>query len=92
MIPLYHEPFFTFRFADDRLIPRFHLDGIEVGRQVWVYKIHPDDGRRLELLAIANVGEGGWVDLDEPIHVRAGDGFVVEPEPIRLKHSRVRSS
>ena len=25
MIPLYHESHFTFRFGDDRIIPRFHL-------------------------------------------------------------------
>jgi hypothetical protein len=26
------------------------------------------------------VGEGGWVDLPEPIIVRAGEGFVAVPE------------
>jgi hypothetical protein len=30
---LYEEPHFTFRFAEDRLIPRFHLEGVEVGRR-----------------------------------------------------------
>ena len=34
MIPLHHDPWFTFRFAEDRLIPRFHLDGVEAGRRV----------------------------------------------------------
>jgi hypothetical protein len=29
-------PWFTFRFADDRLSPRFHLEGIEAGRRIWV--------------------------------------------------------
>ena len=29
----------------------------------------------------ATVGEGGWVDLTEPIIVRAGDAFVAVPEP-----------
>ena len=33
-------------------------------------------GERLGLLATATVGEGGWVDLREPIIVRAGDAFV----------------
>ena len=28
MLPLYEDPHFTFRFADDRLIPRFHLEGV----------------------------------------------------------------
>ena len=29
MIPLHHDPCFTIRFADDRIISRFHLEGIE---------------------------------------------------------------
>lgn len=76
MLPLYHDPCFTFRFADDRIIPRFHLEGVETGRPVSVYKI--DAGT---LLATATVGEGGWVDLAEPIIVRAGEGFIVLPTP-----------
>lgn len=32
MLPLYEDPCFTFRFADDRIIPRFHLEGVEAGR------------------------------------------------------------
>ncbi len=39
MIPLYEDPCFTFRFADDRLIPRFHLEGVEDGGRVSVFKI-----------------------------------------------------
>ena len=42
MIPLHHDPWFTFRFAADRLIPRFHLDGVEVGRRVKVFRIAND--------------------------------------------------
>ena len=80
MLPLYHDPHFTFRFADDRIIPRFHLEGVEAGRRVAVYKIDPDSGERLGLLATATVGEGGWVDLPEPIIVRAGEAFVAVPE------------
>jgi hypothetical protein len=30
MLPLYEDPCFTFRFADDRIIPRFHLEGTGV--------------------------------------------------------------
>jgi hypothetical protein len=30
----------------------------------------------LDLLATATVGESGWVDLEKPIIMRAGDGFV----------------
>jgi hypothetical protein len=80
MLTLYQEPHFTFRFADDRIIPRFHLEGVEVGRRVKVYKIDPATSERLGLLATATVGEGGWVDLPEPIIVRAGEAFVAVPE------------
>jgi len=61
MLPLSEDPWFTFRFADDRLIPRFHLEGVEAGRRVMVYKIDPGTGERLGLLATATVGECGWV-------------------------------
>ena len=80
MLPLYQDPWFTFRFADDRLIPRFHLEGVEAGRRVMVYRIDPNSGGRLGLLATANVGEGGWVDLPAPIIVKAGDAFIAVPE------------
>ncbi len=76
MIPLHHDPWFTFRFADDRLIPRFHLEGVEAGRRISVFKIDPGTGERLGLLATATVSEGGWVDLPEPIIIRAGEGFI----------------
>jgi hypothetical protein len=76
MLPLYRDPHFTFQFADDRIISRFHLDGIEAGRRVKVHKMDPT-GEPLGILAIATVGVGGWVDLAEPIIVRAGEGFVV---------------
>jgi len=80
MIPLHHDPCFTFRFAEDRLIPRFHLEGVEVGRRVSVFKIDPGTGERLGLLATATVGAGGWVDLAEPIIVLAGEAFIAMPE------------
>jgi hypothetical protein len=79
MRPLYEDPCFTFRFASDRIIPRFHLEGIEVGRQVSVFRIDESTGDRLGLLATATVGEGGWVDLSPAIIVRAGDAFVAVP-------------
>jgi hypothetical protein len=81
MLPLYEDPCFTFRFADDRLISRFHLEGIEAGRQIEVFKIDPATGERLGLLGRATVGEGGWVDLRVPIIVRAGEEFVAVPIP-----------
>src|SRR2546421_8639465 len=80
MLPLYEEPHFTFRFSDDRLIPRFHLESVEAGQRVSVFKIDPGTGERLGLLAMATVGEGGWVELAAPILVRAGEGFIAVPE------------
>jgi hypothetical protein len=80
MLPLYEQPWFTFRFADDRIISRFHLEGIEAGRTATILKIDPGTGERLGLLATATVGEGGWVDLTEPIVVRAGEAFIAVPE------------
>jgi putative acetyltransferase len=79
MIPVHYDPHFTFRFADNRIIPRFHLEGVEAGRRVSIFKIDPGSGERLGLLGTAAVGDGGWVDLAEPILVRAGEGFVAVP-------------
>jgi len=76
MLPLYHDPHFTFRFADDRLIPRFHLDGVEPGAPVSVFAIDPATGERLGLIAEAVAGDDGWVELAEALVVRAGGGFV----------------
>ncbi len=78
---LYEELHFTFHFSDDRIIPRFHLEGIHAGQRVSVFKIDPSSGDRLNLLATALVGEGGWVGLPEPIIVRAGESFIAVPEP-----------
>lgn len=80
MSPLHKDPHYTFRFRDERLVPRFHLDGIEPGRRVAVYRLDPDTGTWLVRLAEAVAGDGGWVDLPEPLMVRAGDGFVAVPE------------
>jgi hypothetical protein len=79
MLSLYHDPWFTFRFADNRIVPRFHLEGVEAGRRVSVFKIDPGTGERLGLLAAGEVGDGGWVDLPGPIIVRAGDAFIAVP-------------
>jgi hypothetical protein len=82
MVPLYEDPCFTFRFADDRIIPRFHLAGVRAGRRVSVFKIDPGSGERLGLLAAATVGDGGWVEFQEPIIVRAGEAFIAIPEQV----------
>lgn len=80
MLPLYEDPCFTFRFADDRIIPRFHLEGVEAGRRVSVFQIDPGTQEWLGQLATAIVGEGGWVALPEPIIVRSGEAFIAVPE------------
>ena len=80
MISLYQDPHFTFRFADERIIRRFHLEGVEAGQRVEVFKIEPGTGERLGLLMTATVGDGGWVELKEPITVRANDAFIAVPE------------
>jgi hypothetical protein len=80
MFPLYREPQYRFRFADDRVIPRFHLDGAEPGRRVSVFRVDPTTGTRLELIAVATADTDGWVDLPTPIVVRAGEGFDAVPE------------
>jgi hypothetical protein len=76
MLPIYHEPHFTFRFGDDRIIPRFHLQSARPGQPVSVFKLDTTTGERLELLSTAVVGEGGWVDLPSPLRVKAGDAFI----------------
>ena len=80
MISLYEDPHVTFRFADDWTIPRFHLEGVEVGCRVSVFKIDPTTSERLGLLATATVSDEGWVELIEPIIVRAGDAFIAVPK------------
>ena len=84
MLPLYRDPHYTFRFADGQFIDRFHLDGVAVGTPVSVFAIEPATGERLGLIAAAVAGGGGWVDLDEPLVVRAGGGFVAVPGSPRL--------
>jgi hypothetical protein len=81
MLPLYREPHYTFRFADDRIIPRFHLEGVEAAVRVSVFKFDPTTDERLGLLTTATVGEGDWVDLKDTIIVRAGETFIAVPEP-----------
>jgi hypothetical protein len=45
MIRLQADPWFTFRFADDRLIPRFRLEGVPPGVAVRVFRLDPSTGR-----------------------------------------------
>lgn len=76
MIPLHHEPWYTFRFGDDRIIPRFHLEGLREGVAIRVIRIDPTTLARKEELARAIVGADGWVDLPAPLRVRAGEAFI----------------
>jgi len=80
MLPFYQDPWFSFRFADDWIIPRFHLEGVQPGSQVSVIKIDPESGKRQRLLVTATVGDGGWVDLPKPIIVKAGEAFIAVPD------------
>ncbi|MFO0821797.1 MAG: hypothetical protein U0792_01545 [Gemmataceae bacterium] len=79
MLTLYQDPHFTFGFADDRIILRFHIEGVSPGLRVSVFRIGPDTFEQKGLLATAKVGEGGWVELTEPLLVRAGEAFVAVP-------------
>ena len=88
MLPLYRDPHFTFRFAEDRLVGRFHLDGVAPGTPVSVFALDPATGERLEPIAAAVAGDGGWVDLSEPIVVRAGGGFLAVPAQGRQDSGR----
>jgi hypothetical protein len=83
MKPLYADDGFTFRFGEDRLISRIHLEGVRCGCRVTVFSVNAKTGERLGLLATATVGKDGWADLPQPLIVRAGDAFiaVAEPEP-----------
>jgi hypothetical protein len=89
MLPLYEDPHFTFRFADDRIIPRFHLEGIPPGQRILVFRIDPGTGEKLDLLTRANVGKGGWVDLHVPLIVRAGESFIAVPEPLNCSPLKI---
>ena len=46
-----------------------------------VYRIDAGTGERRGLLATATVGDGGWVDLQDSIAVRAGAAFLAVPGP-----------
>lgn len=76
MVPLYQDSGFTFRFAEDRLIPRFHLEGVPAGQGVAVFKLDPATGKQRDLLTRGMAGTGGWVELAAPIRVKAGEAFI----------------
>jgi hypothetical protein len=45
-----------------------------------IFKIDAATAERQGLLAMATVGEAGWVDCPEPILVRTGKAFVAVPD------------
>lgn len=79
MQTLYQDPHFTFRFAENRSIPRFHLEGIPAGRRVSVFQLDPATGERLKRLATGTVGADGWVDLKDSLLMKAGEAFLAVP-------------
>lgn len=79
MMPLYEDPWFTIRFADDRIIERIHLEGIGFGTSIILYSIDPTSGARLKTLATATTDADGWVQLPHPLIVQAGDTFIAVP-------------
>jgi hypothetical protein len=87
MPPLPEDAPFTFRCADDGALSRFHLEGAPAGGRVALFTIDPTTGRKRDLLSRATVGAGGWVELPEPLVVRAGEVFLAAPEPGRLDGS-----
>ena len=79
MIPLYSDPWFTFHFAEDRLIGRVHLEGVLPGVGVILYRIDPHSSARGAELAREVAGADGWVDFSTPLVVRAGEAFIAVP-------------
>jgi hypothetical protein len=78
--PHYQDPHFSLGSSEDRIVRRFHVEGVPVGRRVCVVKIDPYTGEWLRLLTTGIVGVGGWVDLTEPILVLVVDAFIAVPE------------
>ena len=57
--------------------------GVTKGQTAWwmaVSRIDLATGGRLGPLTTGVAGDGGWVDLTEPITVRAGDAFITVTE------------
>ena len=80
MIPLHRDTIYTYRFADDRLIGRFHLADAPAGQRVVVYRLEGLSTIRGDRLLEARVGANGWVELTEPLIMRTGEGFIASCE------------
>ena len=77
MIELYRDDDFTFRFAEPRVVGRFHLEGVPAGTVVAVHRLASPGDVVGELLAMATVGAGGWVEVTPAMRVDAASGFRV---------------
>lgn len=77
MISLFREPWYCFCFTEDRLIPRFHLEGVPTGVRVRVHQLVQE--RPGPLLMEGAVDELGWVDCPTPLRMRRGEGFLAIP-------------
>lgn len=80
IFPLYRDPWYTFSFEEDRLIDRFHLDGLAPGHIVTIYRFDSANGKRGDQLDKATVGEEGWVELSEALVMRVGESIIAVPE------------
>jgi hypothetical protein len=79
MKPLYQSPWFTFRFAEDRIIDRFHLEGVPVGQRISIHWFDTATNTRGDSIGFASADATGWVELAEPIVVKKGDCFIAVP-------------
>jgi hypothetical protein len=79
MKSLYQSPWFTFRFGEDRVIDRFHLEGVLAAQRISIFRLDEPSNQRGELIRLATADASGWVELAEPIVVRAGDCFIAVP-------------
>jgi hypothetical protein len=76
MISLYKDPCFTFRFAEDRIIPRPHLEGVEAGgrcpssrstpRQVGLRRITDRSCRRVSMCGVVGASTRFWARSNRP--------------------------
>jgi hypothetical protein len=77
VIELYHEDDFTFRFAEPRVVGRFHLENVAPGTVVAVRRLRTPGDVVGEMVATATVGPGGWVEIEPALRVDAANGFRV---------------
>ncbi|MBX9681428.1 MAG: hypothetical protein K2X38_21955 [Gemmataceae bacterium] len=82
MLPLYRDPHYLFRFADSRIIARIRLEGATAGQRVKLVRVDASTLKQSDVIAEANIGADGWVELAEPLIVHAGEAFVAAPSQL----------